>query len=408
MKIRKFTLNFIKLGKDKKIYLRYYITNNHKGESLNIPCDLSITDEQLQKLNAGTLGGMIQENCFKIRNEYLLIIRMLSAQNNSFPTPDEIREYKNVTNAQLSIEYYINQYLHSLTDKVKPATKMIYAGILRKFKKYFEENLSNHSIAEIINMEIIENFGINIIAYKKIKKQKITAITVFNQKSIVLFFLNYIAKDLKLKQIDNYLVAPKTGEKYHISEVDVDRLLKYVSAKDFENEVLNIIRVNKHCGLRINELLKIEKANVTIEKDCVFIRFDSQKGSKEREIAIVDKIAMDIIKKHLLLNFNATNNNYLWQFNSYNYFNTVLKAIAKEVFKEETVKIHKITGYIEFKKCEVISSHCFRRFAAERLVNDFGIEVARTFTGHADSRTLTKHYSGWTNREDLRRKLLNK
>lgn len=39
MKIKKFTLKFVAPGKDKKTYLRYYVTNTGKGESYNIPRD---------------------------------------------------------------------------------------------------------------------------------------------------------------------------------------------------------------------------------------------------------------------------------------------------------------------------------------------------------------------------------
>jgi len=45
MKIRKFTLKFVALGKEKKTYLRYYVTNEGKGESYNIPCDVVLSLE---------------------------------------------------------------------------------------------------------------------------------------------------------------------------------------------------------------------------------------------------------------------------------------------------------------------------------------------------------------------------
>jgi integrase len=90
----------------------------------------------------------------------------------------------------------------------------------------------------------------------------------------------------------------------------------------------------------------------------------------------------------------------------------MLQVICKEVFKEEKVLIYKQTEYFndykEYFKWQAISSHAFRRFAIERNVDEFGIETARTLSGHSDYATIIKHYSDYMNANDLKKKLLKK
>ena len=80
------------------------------------------------------------------------------------------------------------------------------------------------------------------------------------------------------------------------------------------------------------------------------------------------------------------------------------------MFKDATVKIYKITTaytkYLDVKKCDAISSHAFRRFAIERNISKYGIDVARSFSGHSDYQVITKHYAQFMNKEDLKEKLL--
>jgi integrase len=155
-------------------------------------------------------------------------------------------------------------------------------------------------------------------------------------------------------------------------------------------------------------LLTIEKSNIKIASDAVYIRFAEHKKDKERTVVIVDKQAIGIIKKYV----NRSEEKYLWSFQKHNWFNVVLRNIAKDVFKEETTNVYKnrLTGmeYVEVLKSKAISSHSFRRFAIERNIVKYGIDVARTFSGHSDTAIMHKHYAGWMNEIDLKNKLLGK
>lgn len=407
MKIKKFTLKFVALGKDKKTYLRYYCTVNGKGESYNIPCEVSLTPDQLNALNKGELGGLIQKQLFNLRDEKQQAIRKFSVANNTYPTAEQLKIYDKSVFSTFNIEYYINQYLKQLQD-VKPASKKVYGYALKSFKDYYSKNLLSRSIEEIINKLTITNYGLFLKENAKLFSKNITTTHIHNYQVIAMRFLNNVAESLNLQKIDSFLKLPAYSSKWHIDETDIKRLLKYKPKTKTEPIVQDIIRINSLIGLRIGELLTIEKSNVRIAPDAVFIRFAEHKNNKERTVVIVEKQAIEIIKKYI----NRGEGNYLWSFQKHNWFNVVLRNIAKEVFKEETVKIYKnqLTGmkYVKVLKSTAISSHAFRRFAIERNIVKYGIDVARNFSGHADTAIMHKHYAGWMNENDLKNKLLGK
>lgn len=405
MKIKKFTLKFVALGKDKKTYLRYYCTVNGKGESYNIPCDVVLSPEQLKELNEGTLGGMIQKQLYELRDEKRQTIKKFNVANNTYPTAEQLKIYNKSVFSTFNIDYYINQYMHQL--EIKPSSKRVYAYALDTFKSYYVSNLLKHSIDEIINKNTITRFGEIVKAIAKSNSKNITPTHIHNYKSIAIRFLNYVAGQLNLPKIEFFLTQPEFGSKWHIDEKDLNRLLKHKPKTKAEQAVLDIIQINKLIGLRVGEILAIEKDYITIEPDAIYIRFAEHKKSKERTIVIVDKPVMRIVKKYL-----GKTDKYLWSFQHHNWFNVVLRNIAKDVFKEETVNIYKNTfaniGYEKILKSIALTSHAFRRFAIERNMSKYGGEVARSFSGHKDTAIMYKHYADWMKSADLKNKLLGK
>lgn len=410
MKIKKFTLKFVALGKDKKTYLRYYCTNNGKGESYNIPCDIVLTTEQLVALNKGELGTLIQKQLFAIKDEKLHAIRRFAVANNTYPTAEQLRIYDKSVFSTFNIEYYINQYMQQLTDvkKVRPSTKRVYSYALLTFKTFFVNNLYNQTIEEIISRDIVNKFGYLLKESAKFNNKNVTPAHIHNYQSIVIRFLNYVAEQLNLPKIEFFLKLPEYSSKWHIDETDVKRLLAHKPKTKTEIVIQDIIRINQLIGLRIGELLTVEKDNVKFDRDCVYIRFAEHKKKQERTVVVIDKQAINIINKYV----NRGIERYLWSFQHHNWFNVVLRNIAKEVFKEETVRVYKNTisgvGYVDLFKYNAISSHSFRRFAIERNIVKYGIDVARSMSGHSDTAIVFKNYAGWMNENDLRNKLLGK
>ncbi len=410
MKIKKCTFKFVALGKDKKTYLRYYVTNNGKGESYNIPCDIDLSAEKLHALNKGELGTFVQKRLFNLRAKKEQAIEKFVSANNTYPTAKQLRIYDKSVFSQFNIDWNINQYMKRLTDvrEVKPSTKRVYAYALKKFKEYYVGNLLGYSIEEILNKNTIIKYGTMLKERAKQKSKNMTTTHIHNYQSIAIRFLNYVAGELNLPKIEFFLNLPEYSSKWHINETDVERLLAHKPKTKTEIVIQDIIRINKLIGLRIGEILTIEKDNISIEDDVVYIRFAEHKNSKERSVVVVDQEARSIIKKYL----NGGEDRYMWSFQHYNWFNVVLRDIAKDVFKEETVKIYKnrLTGmeYVNVLKYKAISSHAFRRFAIERNIVKYGIDVARTFSGHKDTAIMYKHYADFMNGEDLKNKLLKK
>lgn len=413
MRIRKYTLKFI-AGKDNKIYLRYFATiEKGQGKTYDKPIDTKLSKDDLLLLNSNNLGGMVQKECNRVKEQMVNDIEMFNAKTNTYPTPDQLRTYNNAIYSVFDIDYNINQFYKSLT--IKPSSKITYGYTLRQFRKYFVMNLLKYTVGEMISQTVIQDFGKWLVTRRKaidsIIKKDISKISVYNQQMILFKFLNFVAKEFNLSKIDDFLSRPQSGHKYHISEEDVQRILDFKPQSLPQKEVLDIIRINRYVGLRIGEILTIDKRNVKINGECE-IEFKEHKKERTRTVVIVDKPAVKIIKDHMVNSYNTKNPNLLFHFNDRSPFNKMLGVICKEVFKEEKVMIFKQTEYFndykEYFKWQAISSHAFRRFAIERNVAEFGIEIARTLSGHSDYATIIKHYSDFLNANDLKKKLLKK
>lgn len=274
MKIKKFTLKFVALGKDKKTYLRYYCTVNGKGESYNMPCDIFLSTDQLEELNEGTLGGMIQKKLYNLRDEKQQAIRKFAVANNTYPTAEQFRTYDKSVFSKFNIDYHINQYMKYITDvkQVKSSTKRVYSYALKKFKNYYVGNLLNYSIEEILNKNTIITYGVVLKDRAKLQSKKITTTHIHNYQAIVIRFLNYVAEQLNLPKIEFFLKLPEYSQKWHINETDVIRLLEYEPQTKTEPIIQDIIRINSLIGLRIGEILTIEKENITIADDCIYYK----------------------------------------------------------------------------------------------------------------------------------------
>ena len=413
MIIKKYTLKFIG-GKDNKIYLRYFATiEKGVGKTYDKPIDAKLLKDDLVKLNANNLGGIVQKECNRVKELMVNDIEMFNTKNNTYPTPDQLRIYNNVIYSQFDIEYHINQFYKSL--KIKSSSKVTYGFTLKQFKEYFIYNLYSFTISEMISQTVINEFGKWLVTRRKfidtIVKKDISKISIYNSQMILFKFLNYVAEEYNLSKIDDFLSRPQSGQKYHISEEDVQRILDFKPQSLPQKEVLDIIRINKYVGLRISEILTIDKRNVRINGVCE-IDFKEHKKDRPRTVVIVDKPAVKIIVDHIKHYYNTKNHNLLFHFNDRSPFNKMLQVICKEVFKEEKVLVYKQTEYLndytEYLKYKAISSHAFRRYAIERNVNEYGIETARTLSGHSDYATIIKHYSDFLNANDLKKKLLKK
>jgi integrase len=423
--IKKYTLKFLNVGKDKKVALRYFCTCDGIGKTADFSCNIILSREDVVKLNQENLDGLVQKECYKIKQRIINSIDYLSHKNNlNYPTPDELKHFVNVTSEGITLDYCIREYLKTLRNR-KDSTKNTYGYALQHFKRYVENNLKGYRLQDLINRNVVNGFGDYYVDYiKNVKEKDCSKISTFNYQNIAFMFLNYVAEILTANRIEEYLKRPEQGAKYNITESDVEQIINYNAKSLPQKEVQAIIKINIGIGLRIGEIMTIHKDNVnifdnvevadaveTIKKVCT-IRLAGHKKTKERTVVNVDPEAINIIQDHLVNNYNKKFNHYLFHFNNRSTFNQALKKMCEKVFKEETVLVYKntesINDYQKYFKHQVISSHAFRRFAMQRNTYNFGIEVARTQSGHSDYRTITKHYSNWLNADDLENILLKK
>jgi integrase len=399
--IRKFSLNFYCLGKpdtnqNYSLYLRYLYTLNGKKECKNIPTDYTLSKEQLFLLKKGELKGKLQTDLLKLKHNYIQLINVLRLKNNSYPSIEELKEYFNKTENELGIEYYIKRYMQSLA--VKQSTKNTYSRILSVFKEFYLANLqiSHWSVKDIINVDFIKAYRM------KLEFRNRTNNTIRNHLITVLRFLNHTAKemalDIELKYDDGLDLHT---EQLHITDEIFNALLDFDTSKIKHkathrnlNHVKAILRLNSVIGLRISELLSIKFSKVEFNPDYVVINFIETKKNKSRSIVIVDKTAIDIIDEYML---NCKGELLFDCFKDYSAFNYSLKKLAKFAFEEAKIEVFRMQKnnpiYAEKLLNKVISSHAIRRYAIQKNLVKYGVELAKSYSGHSSYEMIQKHYS---------------
>ena len=225
-------------------------------------------------------------------------------------------------------------------------------------------------------------------------------------------FLNFVAKKYSLTEIEYKVKIPLLSEKIHITQSEFTAMINYdvnqsglrVDHKANLKQTQDIMYVNSFVGLRINELLKTKKGNITFNDAHITIKFLEQKKSDIREVIIVDEKAIEIVKHYS----NKSKSEYL--FNLYvNVFNNNLKVLAKlsgmtdDVECIKKYRTQEVT--ISKPKWELISSHAIRRFAVNQNVVNYGIDIARQFSGHKDYATIKKSYMRNINQQELLERL---
>ena len=160
----KFTLRFYALGtpikgNNYKIYLRYYTS----GTSLNLPTKYTMTKEQVKLVNKGDFGGALQDGLDKVRMDLRQSIINNQINTNALPSPIQLKEFYNIAENILPIEWYVSDYLKHLT--TKRSSKVIYSSHLKQFKQYYDSNLYSLPIKSVIQNRTIENYGDWLLAY---------------------------------------------------------------------------------------------------------------------------------------------------------------------------------------------------------------------------------------------------
>ncbi len=391
--IKSYTLKYYCLGnpiKDNlfKVYLRYYVTLVGKTQSANLNTGYTMTKVQVKMLNANELSGVQQNDLNKIKSNILQIVEGLNAAYNTYPTPEQLKEFLTDMQHEQPMEQYISDYLKGL--KIKGSTKRLYSSRLQHWKKFYSLNLTKTPIQSLINKVTIEKFGFYLKnLHVATAKQPIGDIQIFHLQSEAIRLLNTIAEKQNLLPIPYYLSMPKISEQYTPSDDEFEQLVS-IECIGTTKMVQDLIYINSFIGIRVDELLNIKKGNITFFNNHVIIHFTDFKNSKARDVVLMDRKAIDLLKFYV----KTSGEDKLVVF-SVETFNNNLKKLAQLAFDGKSVYLYntKKENDVKYIISDIISSHCIRRYAIIKNIEKYGIDVARTFSGHSSYEIVVRHYA---------------
>lgn len=406
IKIKKYSLKLICLGKEVKnsmfkTYFRYSCTFNGKQVFWHYPTDSLLTKDQVKLINENNYGGSIQQDLDKTKGILFSTINGLSLIYNSYPTPDQLKEHLEQDYSFKPMDYYVNEYLKQL--QVRPSSKKIIGGHIKYFKTYYNGNLTKITLSQIISNKTIHQFGRWLILSNNMQGKKFGEVSKYNVQATVITFLNYIAKEKGIKILENTLKVRPSNEQFKITKSDFDRLLNYNKTTKHQT-IQNYIYINSFIGLRVSEFVGIRKGNITINPSHIEIKFSEWKKNTTRTVVVVDSKAIQLIQNYMLIKSSI-----LFNLNR-STFNVRLKALAKDIFKDEKIPLHngEKNKEVEYLKADKISSHAIRRYAVQQNIIKYGVDTAKTFSGHYGYQTINKYANDFLEKEDVLKKLLEK
>ena len=402
MEIRNYTLNFVRLGKPLNnqypIYLRYFYTLNQKKCSYNYNCNTQLTIEQLNQLKTNQLTSSIQLPLLQEKERLEQIITALYIQYDQYPEAETLKECLTVRAKKFTIKSLIEEFIKSHKYKAKEISLKKYRESLKHLETYINYNPKYfNTYNDLVTERTIKSLENYLDGLVSIGLKKISNNTFKNTISMTVRFLNYVAKKYNLTPLEYKVKIPLLSEKVHITQSEFNNMITYnVNDSGLRKDhranlklTQDLVYTNSYVGLRINEFLKLKKSNLTFNDDHISIRFYEQKKNDIREIIIIDKKAIDIIRQYS----NQSKTEFV--FNLYvNVFNNSLKTLARltgmtepvDYIKNYRTKIVTLTE----PKWKLISSHAIRRYAVNQNVVRYGIDVARQFSGHKDYSTIKK------------------
>lgn len=199
-----YTLKYYAIGKpvngdNFKVYLRYYI----KGLMLNIPTEYILSKEQVKLANTNGIQGKIQKDLEIFKSNVRKVIETMNLMNNYYPSPAQLKEHYNKVEHTQPIGHYIIDYVEQLQKSGK-SSKELYKQHQKKFNTYYNYNLKNTPPKNLVNLNTVTIFGKWMNQRQEaIGKKKYGDMHIYNVKSTVLRFLNYIAKQQKLPKISD-------------------------------------------------------------------------------------------------------------------------------------------------------------------------------------------------------------
>ena len=260
--------------------------------------------------------------------------------------------------------------IHCLAEKgLQKQTIINYNDDLKSFYKFLNED--NFQV-ENLNLEHIKNY---IIFLTKEGKSILTILRhVSTLKSFYLFLIN----EKKIKCNIDQLDLPKKPQ--HLPTVlsfeEVESLLEQPDlSKPSGIRDRAMLEVMYATGLRVSELLTIEKKNLSIEKKQIRI---FGKGAKERYVPI-SSFALEYLIKYI----NEVRNESPYRNSKYIFINKEGKPLSRQAFWQIIKNYALKAGIIEN-----VTPHTLRHcFATHLLENGADLRSVQEMLGHSDIST---------------------
>jgi len=239
--------------------------------------------------------------------------------------------------------------------------------------KDFYSSLDDENISvESLNVKHIENY------IRKLSNEGKAISTILRKLSTIKNFYLFLQKEKLIIDGSIQIDVPKKSS--HLPSVlsfeEVDSLLNQPNlTKNSGIRDKAMLEVMYACGLRISELLSIEKKNLSIEKGVIRI---FGKGAKERYVPI-SEFAMDYLIKYI----NEVRNRSKFRDSKYIFINEKGNKLTRQYFWQVIKKYAQEAGIIEN-----VTPHTLRHcFATHLLENGAELRAVQEMLGHASINT---------------------
>lgn len=260
--------------------------------------------------------------------------------------------------------------IHCLAEKgLQKQTIINYNDDLKSFYKFLnEENFQ----VENLNLEHIKNYIIFLTNEGK------SILTILRHVSTLKSFYLFLINEKKIKCNIDQLDLPKKPQ--HLPTVlsfeEVELLLEQPDlSKPSGIRDRAMLEVMYATGLRVSELLTIEKKNLSIEKKQIRI---FGKGAKERYVPI-SSFALEYLIKYI----NEVRNESPYRNSKYIFINKEGKPLSRQAFWQIIKNYALKAGIIEN-----VTPHTLRHcFATHLLENGADLRSVQEMLGHSDIST---------------------
>ena len=260
--------------------------------------------------------------------------------------------------------------IHCLAEKgLQKQTIINYNDDLKSFYKFLNED--NFQV-ENLNLEHIKNYIIFLTNEGK------SILTILRHVSTLKSFYLFLINERKIKCNIDQLDLPKKPQ--HLPTVlsfeEVESLLEQPDmSKPSGIRDRAMLEVMYATGLRVSELLTIEKKNLSIEKKQIRI---FGKGAKERYVPI-SSFALEYLIKYI----NEVRNESPYRNSKYIFINKEGKPLSRQAFWQIIKNYALKAGIIEN-----VTPHTLRHcFATHLLENGADLRSVQEMLGHSDIST---------------------